>query len=422
MRVHKIKYKKNRHQAEFHADDTSRFLHLSTGFGGGKTYSLCMKAIKLSKLNKDLHGGLVCVDLQEFKKDILPEFEAILQKNNIPYRYHKSEHWFKFPWSKGKLFIISAEKPIRGPNWAYALINEVTLIPLVKYKEVIGRVRVKAAKVPQVCSSGTPEGHANEYYNYMIKNPPKGMRVIYGKTDDNIENLNDIYIENLESAYDSIMLDAYRTGLWVNMVKGRFYYAYNPIKNDVKVTDEELEKFREFLVSLDFNVDPFCATVWVKNKGKLHAIDQIKLEGEQGFTTENMILALKTRGYTPVNTVIYPDPAGRARSTKGLPDVKILENAGYTVRVKSAAPSFRKRQLNVNNLLDKGFIIVDPDRAEGIKEDFQSVEMDTYTQEKKKTNPALTHFSDGLDYLCDIEFPFSGDAKANNGTTQTKIR
>jgi len=417
MQKYRIRYKKNKHQKEFHEDVTSRIFHLSTGFGGGKTYALCMKAIQLSLLNAPYSGGLVVPDFQEFKKDVLPEMEAILDRNNIPYRYHKTDHYFIFPWSKGKLYVASADKPIRGPNWAYALINEATLMPLAKYKEVIGRVRVKGAKFPQIASCGTPEGYASEYYEYMIENPPKNFKIIYGSTDDNADNLHENYLENLDNSYDSKWIEAYRRGLWVNMASGRFYYSYNPTKQfDETINRQE---FVEFHCSLDFNVDPFCATLWGYDGHGLYGIDQIKLEGDQGYSTQNMIQALKARGYLPSNTIIYPDPAGRARSTKGAPDNKVLQDAGYQVRVKLAAPSFRARQLNVNNLLDKSRIKFHPKLCTGIRKDFEAVEQDKITLEKKKNNPLLTHFSDGLDYMCDILFPFSGNAKA---TTLIKVR
>lgn len=417
MLRHKLRYKRNPHQKEFHDDIESRFLHLSTGFGGGKTYALCMKAMQLSRLNAPYRGGLVVPDFQEFKKDVLPEMLDILSANNIQFRYHKTDHWFKFPWSPGLLHIASADKPIRGPNWAYAVVNELTLIPLAKYKEVIGRVRIKGAKFPQVASCGTPEGYASEYYDYMIEEPRKGMRIIYGSTDDNAHNLHENYLDNLESAYDSKWIEAYRRGLWVNMATGRFYYSFNPLKQFDKTIRRD--EFVTFLCSMDFNVDPFCATLWGFDGWGLYGCDQIELKGDQGYSTANMIQALKARNYTPQNTVIYPDPAGKARSTKGAPDNTVLEQAGYVVHVKPQAPSFRARQLNVNNLLDKSRIKFNPDICKGIKKDFEAVEQDPITLEKKKNNPNLTHFSDGLDYMCDILFPFSGNAKA---TTITKVR
>jgi hypothetical protein len=406
---YKIIYDRNPHQKELDEDLTSPLLHVSTGFGGGKTYGLCMKLLKLSILNAPYGGGLVVPSYKEYKRDVAPELQNILDKNKIPYKYNKTDFWYTFPWSKGKLQVVSAENEIRGDNWAYAGINEVTLIPLMRYKETIGRVRVKGAKCPQIVSVGTPEGYVSEYYDYMIEKPPKGLRIIYGSTDDNSANLGDFYLKNLEDSYDAKMIEAYRKGLWVNMSEARFYYSYDPKK--CFDTTLKLNDFDSFHISMDFNVDPYCATVWGTDGYTLFGLTQIELKGAEGYSTENMIRALQSRGFVPNNTIIYPDPAGNARSTKGKPDIVQLKEAGYEVRHKGVAPRFRTRQLNVNNLLDKSRIKFNPNECKGIKKDFEGVEQDKITLEKLKSNPNLTHFSDGLDCMCDILFPFSGNAK-----------
>mgnify|MGYP006921296024 CR=1 FL=1 len=406
----------NPHQREFFLS-RDFLLHLSTGFGGGKTFILCVKALQLSCANAGMDGGLVVPTFKDFTRDVLPEMEKILLRNNLKYQYHKTEHWFKFPWSAGKLYVVSAENPLRGPNWAYAVINEVTLIPLVRYKEVLGRVRVRSARQLQIASVGTPEGFVSEYYEYFIENPPKNLKIIYGNTQDNSENLNEHYIELLTDAYDKKMQDAYIKGLWINMAANLFYYSFDPKKNEnLNLKPEDYIKFH---CSLDYNVDPMCATLWGYDGYRIFGVDQIELKGGEGYDTRKMASALSTRGYKPSNTFIYPDPAGNARSTKGKPDNVVLKELGYTVRVKSAAPRFRTRQLNVNNLLDKGRIQFNPKRCPGIKKDFQGVEQDIITLEKSKKNPNLTHFSDGLDYMVDILFPFSGEHRPSG---EVKIR
>ena len=406
----KLEITPNKHQKEFLDDMFTKLLHLSTGFGGGKTHVLCYKMLMLSYLNRPHPGGLVVPDFRDYKKDVLPEFESILEKNNIKYHYHQTEHYFKFPWSRGRLYVVSAEKKLRGPNWAYAGINEVTLIPLVRYKEVLGRVRLKGAKCPQIVSVGTPEGFASEYYDYFFEHPPRNFRVIFGSTDDNKANLHDDYLSLLDDAYDKKMQDAYRRGLWVNMTGSPFYYSHNPVKNWDKTLNPQMGD--QYHIAMDFNVDPFCASIWLYDGFSIYGVGQIKLVGGEGYSTYNMIEAMKARGYGPHNSIIYPDPAGKARSTKGIPDIKILEQAGYTCRVRSAAPQFRRRQLNVNNLLDKSRIKFNPDLMPDVRKDFEAVEQDIVTLEKKKDNVNLTHFSDGVDYLCDILFPFSGDLKS----------
>lgn len=407
---YKIRGILNPHQKELFNDDVSSLLHLSGGYGSGKTHGLVKKLLKLSFLNKDLHGGLVCPTYKDFKRDVHIEFENILNNNNIKCKYNNQDHYYSFPWTKGRLYVASAENPLRGPNWAYAGINEVTLIPLKRYKEVIGRCRLKQASCLQVVSVGTPEGFLSEYYEYFIEKPPTNFKIIYGKTDDNAQNVHENYTSNLEQSYDEKSLAAYRHGLWVNMNGAQFYYAFNPAKQFNR--DLKPEMFDFFHIGLDQNIDPYCASIWGFDGHKIYGVGQIKLEGDKGYDTKNMLEALRVRGYTPDNSILYPDPSGIARSTRGQPDITVMKNAGYQVKHKSKAPPYRQRQLNVNNLMDKSRIIMNPDLMPDVRKDFEAVEQDKVTLEKKKDNPKLTHFSDGVDYLCDWLFPFSGQHKS----------
>ena len=411
MQVRPINYRKNKHQKIFHRDITSKRLHLSTGFGGGKSYALVMKMLRLSHQNVDVHGGLMCPTLVDFKKDMLPLFEEILDDNMIPYIYNASAYTFKFPWTKGKLYIVSAEKKIRGPNWGYAGINELTLCPLVRYKEVIGRVRVKKARYPQIASVGTPEGLASEYYEYMIENPGDKFTIIYGDTRDNQMNLNDDYVQNLLDSYDKVMIDAYLKGMWVNMVGNRFYYAYDPDVND----DSEIRQKEDqhIHIAIDFNVEYMTATMWNYDGRSLTAFDEMVIP--DNASTERMAQAFIARGYHPEFCTLYPDTAGKARKTDGRPDHKVLRDNGFTDLVfRSAAPRFRQRQLHMNNLLDKAIIRINPVKCPTLKKDFMAVEQDKVDFSKIKKNPKLTHASDGVDYMTDILIPFKGRRKASS--------
>jgi len=430
---YRIRYHRNPHQAQYHDDITSKFLHLSTGFGGGKSYSAAMKGFQLGRLNKNIPGGCVVPSIADYKKDLLPLIEEILDVNRIKYKYHRTDKWFRFPWSRGRMYVATAEKKIRGPNWGWAVINEVTLMKHESYKETIGRVRVKGSPYPQIASSGTPEGTGHWLHEVFIENPMKGSRIIYGDTRDNQENLNDDYIPTLESSYDLVMLDAYLRGLFVNMKGNRFYYAYDPKRND-NANIKQVEG-AEVRVTLDYNVAPMVATLWnivyIKNRNgvpllmpdgspvkRAIAFDQIVID--DGADTQKMSDAMYAYGLNPDTTTIYPDPAGKNRSTQGPPDNEQLRKAGwYKIKVKNVAPQFRKRQLATNNLLAKGFIQMHPVKCRALKKDCEAVEQDKATFEKIKTNPKLTHASDGMDYFVDIEFPLSG-TKPNSGSARIR--
>jgi hypothetical protein len=425
-----LNYRRNAHQREFHDDTATKFLHLSSGFGGGKSFALVMKNLQLSMLNPGIEGGCVVPSIPDYKKDLLPLFEEILETNRIKYRYHQTDKWFRFPWTTAKLTIATAEKKIRGPNWGWATINEAGLISHERFKETIGRVRLRGAKCPQIASSGTPEGTSHWLHEVFIDQPMRNSRIIYGDTRNNQANLSDDYISTMEDSFDSIMLDAYLRGLFVNMNGSRFYYAYDPKRND-NLEIEQVEG-AEVHVSLDYNVSPMIATLWnvtqiTNAKGvplmnaqgypieRATAFDQIVIE--DGADTVKMSAAFYAHGLDPETTTIYPDPAGRNRSTQGAPDNVQLKNKGWNkIRVKLAAPQFRKRQIAVCNLLAKGLIQLHPQRCKALKKDFEAVEQDKATYEKLKDNPKLTHASDGADYFVDLRFPLSGQKPETRST------
>ncbi len=391
---------------DLHVFGTNNYVMSNTvHHNSGKTTALMGKILKLSAANKGIDGGLVCQDMTEYSRDVYPALTQLLDINGVPYHENKGKKFFEFPWSTGKLWIVSAKKKIRGPNWGYAGINELTLIPLERYKEAIGRVRVKGAPCPQIASNGTPEGYDSPYYEYLIEKPNDKIRVIYGSTRENADNLEENYIETLIETFDAAMRAAFVDGQWVIMTSDRFYYNYGELNQDKSM---EPNWNLPFHVSMDFNVDPMSAVMWQKySDHDLRAVDEIILEG--GSDTKKMGQAMIDHGYTPDVVTIYPDPSGNARSTKGMPDIQQLRGMGFDdIKVRSKAPGMRKRQLNANNLFEKGWVRVNPIRCPWMQKDLIGVKLDKTTMEKSKTNPKLTHTSDGMDYLFDHMFPFSG--------------
>lgn len=413
MAKHKFNWTPVGTQYEFYQDDLTKFLHMSGGYGSGKSKTLCYKLLKLSYQNRPHAGGLVVPAYSDFTRDVKVAMEDIFHESKIKAEYHGSEHRYKLPWSRGYMYVATAEKKIRGPNWSYAGINELTLISMERYREVIGRVRIKGASNPQIVSSGTPEGLASEYYEAFVEKPMKNSRILYMDTRDNAHNLEDGYIQSLFDTYPTQLIDAYLKGLWVNLSGNRFYFAYDP-KNNTKHT--KVNPDLGYIASMDANVDPFCCAIWQMQGRKFVGIDEIVLEGGDGYKIENMIQAMAAKGYGPSNTTICPDPTFKNRNVIGKTLAQILKDTGFQVHMKNTAPRMRERQIHMNNLFEKGIIEVNPITQPKTNKDFMAVEVDKITFEKLKTNPKLTHLSDGADYMVDVYMPFNGHKAANYTT------
>jgi phage terminase large subunit len=105
------------------------------------------------------------------------------------------------------------------------------------------------------------------------------------------------------------------------------------------------------IVGMDFNTSPMSSVIMVRTQDGLHAIDDIALYSSN--TTE-MINEIKTR--YPTNPITcYPDPAGVARKTSanGNTDIRLLEQAGFTLRYHRQHAQVKDRINAANSLFFK---------------------------------------------------------------------
>lgn len=399
-----IKYSlDNPGQKAFAQDETTKLLMLCGGLGSGKSFALMMKMLRLSAINQDMAGGLLCPSLPEFKKDMLPLFLETLDRFVPGYRYHKTDKYFLFPWSNAPLYVFTAENDIKGPNLAYAGVNEFSSIKLQQIQQIIQRVRLKKAVCPQIAFVGTPEDEylwLEEFIDKQTKK--KNLRLIECTTMDNKHNNAD-YVEILRDTLDEQQFKLFVLGQRIRLTKDSFYYAY-----DTKLNDYECEEDEDALIyaNLDFNVGNMTTTLaQIIGKGinkQILFFKEIVLT-DFGSDTEAMGNAIK-KLYHPSRLLLTVDASAKSRKTSGMSDVKILENQGFKVRYKSVNPRMRKRQIMVNGLLSKRNILINPKTCPILKRDLLRVEQDKVTFEKMKDKPELTHASDTLDYLCDFEF------------------
>lgn len=401
----KIKYSPFETQSKVFDNDKTLTIMQSMGLGGGKTYSLAMKLLKLSQQNKHLAGGILSPSYPDFKKDILPTFELILETNKIKYKYHKTEKWFRFPWSRAPLYAFTAEKPIAGPNLAYCGINEFSLIHFDRISEMLRRVRIASAKNMQRILVGTPEDVHGWLEEFISKQGQRGedkFQIYYGPTSENT-HIVEGYVDDLESMLDPRSLEVFRDGKIARIGGDYFYYSFSKEKN----ISQEAQYDRNIIVhvGLDFNVGYMAASFSHKIAEHQVFFDELLLEGNSNTYT----MAKALRELFPIEQVLITcDASGASRKSsameKALTDIAILEDAGFQVRAKRQNTRLRRRQIQMNGLLHHGRIIINP-KCKHLIKDFDKCKQKNDFTKDEGTDKKMSHFSDGADYVCDFEHP-----------------
>ena len=171
-------------------------------------------------------------------------------------------------------------------------------------------------------------------------------------------------------------------------------------------------------IGLDFNIDPMSAVCCYRHDDVLHAFDEIVMYGSN---TDEMVAEIKQR-FPNEAVIIYPDPASRQRKTSagGRTDLSILQNAGFTVKVKPSHALVRDRINAVNSRLMSGSgvrkLFIDPKCKNTIK----SLERQTYKEGTSQPNKdGFDHMNDALGYLVEFLFPVRTEYKVEQPTRWT---
>ncbi len=407
------------YQEEFH-NSTKPKVYLSGGYGSGKTYSLVMKMFQLMHINRGLPGGMVTPTLKMFKRDVLPTIQEICTENEIYFKFHRETTTLLFPTTQSKVYIFHGEdhgESIKGPNLAFMLFNECTLISKPTFDSALSRVRLKKATLRQVALSGTPEGF-DWNYEYFVENPRDDTDFIWGDTRLN-KFISDDYVEMLTESYDEKMIEQYVDGKFINIRGDRACYAFDRRKHVKK--DITWDPLLPIWVSMDFNVTPMSATLWqrlpLKSKVVLEAFDEICIPGSN---TYEMCAALKEKGITPQHDPqIYPDPAGIGRSTKsrGMSDFAILKEHGYNILKYKSKIRVRDCMNSLNNLFAKNRIMISS-KCRNLIADLEQCTIKRDVYEIDKSNIKRSHWLDGAKNMADYEFPI----RKPRPITQERIR
>jgi len=425
---HEIYYDPIDYQEEFQ-ESTKPKVFLSSGLGGGKTYALMMKILKLCSINAGLAGGLLVPTLKMFKRDVVPTITEITMENDIAFRFHKTEYYFYFADTDSIVYIFHDDPAtIKGPNLAFMGINEVSLCSEASFKACVGRVRVKKAKQLQVAMSGTPEGFGWDY-EYFVEEPRADTDFIMGDMRKNI-HIHESYVQTLLESYDDLLVEQYVEGKYVNLFGKRAVRKFDRKKHVIK--DLKPNDLATKWISIDFNVDPMGATIWdrlplsAKSKQTLHAVDEICIPNESDTYELCDVLAEKI---SPDDYVIgYPDPAGTSRATSargGKTDIIILKQAKRKngallfdeIRHRPKIKSVKDCLNALNNFIHKDRMRISS-KCKNFIADLEQCTIKQGTFEIDKSNPKRSHWLDGAKNMIEYEFPI----KAKTHHWSKKVR
>lgn len=292
---------------------------------------------------------------------------------------------------------------LRGVGLDYLVMDEFAEIDSTAWFEVLRPTL--ADKQGGALFIGTPKGFSNWAHDlYLLEEENNQWKSFQFTTIDG----GNVPQEEIEAARRDLDERSFRQEFLATFEEyaGRIYYAFN---RKVNVKPFEGDTPRTIYIGCDFNIDPMSAVVFHKEGDTLHAIDEIRIFS----SNTNELVDEVFQRYPKSRVIAFPDPAGRQRKTSagGVTDIRILQNAGWTVKAHTAHTPVRDRINAVNSRLksDSGAIhlYIDPK----CKHTIEGLEKQTYkegTNQPDKTS-GLDHMMDALGYCVDGLFPIKRD-------------
>lgn len=199
----------------------------------------------------------------------------------------------------------------------------------------------------------------------------------------------------------------------------RVFYCFDRKTHVLKDADfEPLEPHEIIRAAIDFNVGRMATSLGVIRGKQVFIFDE--LEGDPD--TETLALNIKKK-YPNHKVTGYPDPSGRSRKTSaqvGRTDFTILERGGINCLARRAAPGLMDSANCVNAMLKTAAGEVSMYIHERCKGLIASMERTTWVDKNSDTlaidkSANVEHFSDGIRYFIEYEFPLITKVAAKKG-------
>lgn len=233
------------------------------GIGNGKTFAGIAKSL-MRVINPDNPPQLGMIARQTY-----PELRDSTQRTffelchlmgmlpEVHYEYRKQENRVKFV-NGHEIIFRSLDDPAKllSINLGWFYIDQAEEVSEEVFLTLLGRLR--AVENPQCWITGNPLGH-NWIWHRFIHDPVPGNIIFNAKTEENIHNLPEGYVDSLKNNYNEIWINRYLYGSW-DAFEGQIYPDFEPsihVKNHFTVAPE----WRRF-IGIDHGRTNPTAVLW----------------------------------------------------------------------------------------------------------------------------------------------------------------
>ena len=421
-----IAYEPLHSQERFHRI-SKRFKGFSGPIGSGKSQALCHEAIRMAYRNPGCMGLIGAPTYPMLRDATQRALLAVLDANEIPYRWHRSEGYLELEQCRSRVLLRSLDEyeRLRGTNLAWFGVDELTYCKEQAWLRLEGRLRDPKAKHPGGFAVWTPKG-PDWVYRRFVATPGEDYECVLAKPQENkhILNVDPKFYERLRSTYSEAF---YRQEVLGEYVLANGLQVYTAFKHDLHVKPLSFSPLLPILWTLDFNVGQFCTLLCQRVEDSLHVVRELVL---QRATTQEMAVDMNALyGQRGHSLVIYGDASGNAAQTNGPSNYKqLLAELGSKnwksvhLRVPRKNPAVRERIHLVNCYLQSESkevrVYIDPS-CRWLIADLEKVQYyEDGVRVDKESDSKRTHASDALGYLIWEEFgsrPTIGEQPLDSG-------
>lgn len=349
-----------------------------SGLGGGKSFILMLSFIVNEILDyPDALHCFVALSNQQLRDVSMPTFESMCEQFNIKFELNRTSGTYTVNGKTRVMFrSLDVSDRMRSVEIGSLYIEEFSFGKKYDIETFMGRLRDSKGSL-RIRTAFTPNGF-NFAHDYWVK----GNRTIIRMSTFDNKHLPQSYIEALTKSYDSQLQLQELHGEFLNMNANQTYYMFDRLK---QAKEFEIQQQATHF-GMDFNVNPLTGTCVYMQDDIIYVTDEMFLLNSNTFEAVNYMN--KIWGAMSV----VPDSTGNSRKTSSSKtDHQIIKDAGFTL-VKQHNPSVKDRYNCVNNLLEKGRLIIHS-RCTNLINDLEKMC-------DNNKDPMVSHISDALGYVC----------------------